>query len=177
MDRIKDHRQLAKNEGRSGLLEKNLLTEAMKNPIKTFLGIKDSLLTQRIFFEISLNFIDNFSHLNPIYIVNFAEKITDGYLDQFLWLECSQKTLIPLWAMPADTEINPYSFNKLKKKMNDIIKPGYKEKRNHTAIWKMDFYESVDNFDLILMDKILAKILNPFIISYITSKNNVKITT
>ena len=81
LDKIKKNNLFNKMDWRIGSLEQNLLQNAMNNPVNTFIGIKDSLLNQRIFSEVGLNFVDNFSYLNPVYIINFEEKITDGFLD------------------------------------------------------------------------------------------------
>jgi len=156
-------------------LEQNLLHTAMNNPLGTFLGIKDSILTQRIFSEISLAFIHNFSYLNPVYIITFAEKITDGYLDQYIWYECSQKILFPKWIKPSDKEINPYFINKFQNIIRNHRRINMYSVNHNLQIGKLEFCESSDNCDLILMEKILKKTLEPTVVSYVTSKNNVNL--
>ena len=47
--------------------------------------IKRHLLTQRAFKEVGIEFMDLYSHLIPVYDVEPLEKITDAYLDQYLW--------------------------------------------------------------------------------------------
>ena len=47
------------------------------------------------------------SHLVPVYDVEPLEKITDAYLDQYLWYEADKRRLFPPWIKPADTEPPP----------------------------------------------------------------------
>lgn len=43
----------------------------------------------------------------PVYDVEPLEKITDAYLDQYLWYEADKRRLFPPWIKPADTEPPP----------------------------------------------------------------------
>ena len=47
--------------------------------------------------------MDLYSHLVPVYDVEPLEKITDAYLDQYLWYEADKRRLFPQWIKPADT--------------------------------------------------------------------------
>ena len=51
--------------------------------------------------------MDLYSHLIPVYDVEPLEKITDAYLDQYLWYEADKRRLFPPWIKPADTEPPP----------------------------------------------------------------------
>ena len=51
--------------------------------------------------------MDFYSHLVPVYDVEPLEKITDAYLDQYLWYEADKRRLFPSWIKPADTEPPP----------------------------------------------------------------------
>ena len=174
LDYLKRTDSSNKKERAANSIEQNLLKNAMSSPINTLLGIKDSLLIQRIFSEIGMNFVDNFSYLNPVYIINFAERIVDGYLDQYLWYQCSENFLFPSWITPNDSQINPYSYFKFEKKIKNYLKSKNFRGKN-VKIGKIEYGESIDNLDLILMDKILIKILDPNLVSYVTLKNNVNL--
>ena len=108
--------------------------------------------------DLRSRFVDNFSYLNPVYIINFAERIVDGYLDQYLWYQCSENFLFPSWITPNDSQINPYSYFKFEKKIKNYLKPKNFRGKN-VKIGKIEYGESIDNLDLILMDKILIRIL------------------
>ena len=62
-----------------------LIEEAYDNPHECLVRVKKHLLTQRIFKEVGLDMMDFYSHLVPSYNVDPLEKITDAYLDQYLW--------------------------------------------------------------------------------------------
>ena len=51
--------------------------------------------------------MDLYSHLIPVYDVEPLEKITDAYLDQYLWYEADKRRLFPPWIKPADSEPPP----------------------------------------------------------------------
>lgn len=51
--------------------------------------------------------MDLYSHLIPVHDVEPLEKITDAYLDQYLWYEADKRRLFPPWIKPADTEPPP----------------------------------------------------------------------
>ncbi len=51
--------------------------------------------------------MDLYSHLIPVYDVEPLEKITDAYLDQYLWYEADKRRLFPPWLKPADLEPPP----------------------------------------------------------------------
>ena len=51
--------------------------------------------------------MDLYSHLVPVYDVEPLEKITDAYLDQYLWYEADKRRLFPPWIKPDDTEPPP----------------------------------------------------------------------
>lgn len=57
--------------------------------------------------QVGIEFMDLYSHLVPVYDVEPLEKITDAYLDQYLWYEADKRRLFPLWVKPSDTEPPP----------------------------------------------------------------------
>src|SRR4051812_11556083 len=64
-----------------------LIEQAYENPAEALARIKRHLLTMRTFKEVSIEFMDLYSHLIPVHDVEPLEKITDAYLDQYLWYE------------------------------------------------------------------------------------------
>lgn len=57
--------------------------------------------------QVGIEFMDLYSHLIPVHDVEPLEKITDAYLDQYLWYEADKRRLFPPWIKPADTEPPP----------------------------------------------------------------------
>ena len=43
----------------------------------------------------------------PVYDIEPLEKITDAYLDQYLWYEAEKRNLFPSWIKPSDSEPPP----------------------------------------------------------------------
>lgn len=70
-----------------------LIEQAYDNPHECLARVKKFLLTQRIFKEVGLEMMDYYSHLVPTYAVDPLEKITDAYLDQYLWYEADKRKL------------------------------------------------------------------------------------
>jgi len=72
-----------------------LIEQAYENPAEALARIKRHLLTMRTFKEVSIEFMDLYSHLIPVHDVEPLEKITDAYLDQYLWYEADKRKLFP----------------------------------------------------------------------------------
>ena len=87
--------------------ELGLIEKAYDNPHEALSRIKRHLLTQRAFKEVSIEFMDLYSHLIPVYEVEPLEKITDAYLDQYLWYESDERHLFSAWIKPCDSEPPP----------------------------------------------------------------------
>ncbi|TFY81935.1 hypothetical protein EWM64_g2075 [Hericium alpestre] len=81
-----------------------LIEQAYDNPHECLSRIKRLLLTQRAFKESGVEFFDTYNKLIPCYDIEPVEKITDAYLDQFLFFEADKRGLFPAWIKPADTE-------------------------------------------------------------------------
>ena len=64
--------------------------------------------------------MDLYSHLIPVYDVEPLEKITDAYLDQYLWYEADKRRLFPPWIKPADTEPPPLLVYKWCQGINNL---------------------------------------------------------
>jgi pre-mRNA-processing factor 8 len=62
--------------------------------------IKRLLLTQRAFKEVGIEFFDTYDKLIPCYDIEPVEKMTDAYLDQFLWYEADKRHLFPRGSSP-----------------------------------------------------------------------------
>jgi hypothetical protein len=56
----------------------------------------------------------------PVYEVEPLEKITDAYLDQYLWYECSKRGLFPNWVKPSDADPPPLLVYKWCNGMNNL---------------------------------------------------------
>ncbi|KAI5634602.1 PRP8 domain IV core domain-containing protein [Phthorimaea operculella] len=107
LERLKEAYSVKSRLNQSQREELGLIEQAYDNPHEALSRIKRHLLTQRTFREVGIEFMDLYSHLVPVYDVEPLEKITDAYLDQYLWYEADKRRLLPPWVKPADTEPSP----------------------------------------------------------------------
>ena len=61
-----------------------------------------------------------YSHLIPVYAIEPLEKITDAYLDQYIWYESDKRHLFPNWIKPSDTEPPPLLVYKWCQGINNL---------------------------------------------------------
>ena len=71
--------------------------------------------------QVSIEFMDLYSHLIPVYEIEPLEKITDAYLDQYLWYEADKRNLFPNWVKPADLEPPPFLVYKWCTGINNLV--------------------------------------------------------
>lgn len=128
LERLKEAYSVKSRLNQSQREELGLIEQAYDNPHEALSRIKRHLLTQRafkevsslrytvfyyylnlfsIFIQVGIEFMDLYSHLIPVYEVEPLEKITDAYLDQYLWYEADKRRLFPPWIKPSDTEPPP----------------------------------------------------------------------
>jgi len=70
-----------------------LIEQAYDNPHEALSRIKRHLLTQRgQFKEVGFEMLDLYNYMIPVYDINPLEKITDAYLDQYLWYEADKRS-------------------------------------------------------------------------------------
>ncbi len=96
------------------------LLQAYDNPHEALTRIKRHLLTQRTFKEVGIEFMDLYTHLLPVYAIDPLEKITDAYLDQYLWFEADKRHLFPNWIKPSDSEPTPLLVYKWCQGVNNL---------------------------------------------------------
>ncbi|KAJ2737919.1 Pre-mRNA-processing-splicing factor 8, partial [Coemansia sp. BCRC 34301] len=100
--------------------ELGLIESAFDAPHEALARIKRLLLTQRAFKEVGIEFMDMYSHLIPVFDIEPLEKITDAYLDQYLWYEADKRRLWAPWVKPADSEPAPLLVYKWCQGVNNL---------------------------------------------------------
>ena len=154
-----------------------LIEQAYDNPHEALSRIKRHLLTQRTFKEVEIEFMDMYSHLSPVYNVEPLEKITDAYLDQYLWYESDKRHLFPNWVKPADSEPPPllvYKFCQGINNLEDIW--DVDENGESVVLLQAQFEKMYEKIDLTLLNRLLRLIVDHNIADYMTAKNNVSIS-
>ncbi|CAK9437442.1 uncharacterized protein LODBEIA_P18200 [Lodderomyces beijingensis] len=152
-----------------------LIEQAYDNPHECLARVKKHMLTQRIFKEAGLEMMDFYSHLSPVYSIDPLEKITDAYLDQYLWYEADKRRLFPNWIKPADDEIAPLTVYKWCQGVNNLKDVWSTSHGECNVMFETSLTEFSEKVDFTLMSRLLRLIMDPNIADYLTSKNNINI--
>ncbi|KAF2840904.1 pre-mRNA processing splicing factor 8 [Patellaria atrata CBS 101060] len=152
-----------------------LIEQAYDSPGTTLARIKRFLLTQRAFKEVGIDMNDNYSTINPVYDIEPIEKITDAYLDQYLWYQADQRHLFPAWIKPSDSEVPPLLTYKWAQGINNLSKVWEYEDGECNVMIETQLSKVYEKIDLTLLNRLLRLIMDHNLADYITSKNNVQL--
>jgi pre-mRNA-processing factor 8 len=152
-----------------------LIEQGYDNPHETLSRIKRHLLTQRAFKEVNIAFMDLYSHLIPVYDIEPLEKITDAYLDQYLWLEADRRRLFPAWIKPADSEPAPLLAYKFCNGINNLTDVYETSEGECVVLLQSKLEKLYEKCDLTLLNRLLRLIVDHNLADYMTSKNNISI--
>lgn len=119
--------------------------------------------------------MDLYSHLIPVYDVEPLEKITDAYLDQYLWYEADKRRLFPPWVKPSDTEPPPLLVYKWCQGINNLQDVWSVAEGDCNVLLESKFEKLYEKIDLTLLNRLLRLIVDHNIADYMTAKNNVVI--
>ena len=156
--------------------ELGLIEQAYDNPHETLTRVKRHLLTQRSFKETTLEFMDLYSHLIPVYEIDPLEKITDAFLDQYLWYESDTRSLFPNWVKPADSEPPPVLVYRWCQGINNLHEVWETDDGQCLVLLESKFEKVYEKIDMTLLNRLLRLIVDHNIADYITAKNNVNIS-
>ncbi|KAF2872865.1 NUC071 domain-containing protein [Massariosphaeria phaeospora] len=152
-----------------------LIEQAYDSPGTTLARIKRFLLTQRAFKEVGIDMNDNYSSINPVYDIEPMEKITDAYLDQYLWYQADQRHLFPGWIKPSDSEVPPLLTYKWAQGINNLDKVWEYQDGECNVMIETQLSKVYEKIDLTLLNRLLRLIMDHNLADYITSKNNVQL--
>jgi len=175
LERLKEAYSVQNRLNQSQREELGLVEQAYDNPHEALSRIKRHLLTQRTFKEVQIEFMDMYSHLIPVYDVEPLEKITDAYLDQYLWYEADKRRLFPTWVKPADTEPPPLLVYKWCQGVNNLQDVWDTSEGECNVMLDTRFEKMYEKVDLTLLNRLLRLIVNQNLADYMSSKNNVVI--
>ncbi|AOA63379.1 U4/U6-U5 snRNP complex splicing factor [Komagataella phaffii CBS 7435] len=153
-----------------------LIEQAYDNPHECLARVKKFLLTQRVFKEVKLDMMDHYTHLVPVYEVDPLEKITDAYLDQYMWFEADRRRLFPNWIKPADSEVPPLLVYKWCQGINNIDEVWLTKEGECNVMLETSLNKLTEKMDFTFVNRLLRLIVDSNIADYMTSKNNVNIT-
>ena len=153
-----------------------LIEQAYDNTHECLSCIKRLLLTQRAFKESGIEFFDTYDKLIPCYDIEPVEKITDAYLDQFLFFEADKRGLFPAWIKPADTEPPPLLVYKWCQGINNLTDIWETSDGECNVMMETVFSKVYEKIDLTLLNRLLRLILDHNLADYSTAKNNTVLT-
>ncbi|KAF2727175.1 putative pre-mRNA splicing factor [Polyplosphaeria fusca] len=151
------------------------IEEAYDSPGTALARIKRFLLTQRNFKEVAVDMNDNYCSINPVYDIEPIEKITDAYLDQYLWYQADQRNLFPGWIKPSDTEVPPLLVYKWAQGINNLDRVWEYENGECSVLIETQLSKVYDKMDLTMLNRLLRLIMDHNLADYITGKNNVQL--
>ncbi|KAG0699153.1 Pre-mRNA-processing-splicing factor 8 [Chionoecetes opilio] len=175
LERLKEAYSVKSRLNQSQREELGLIEQAYDNPHEALSRIKRHLLTQRAFKEVGIEFMDLYSHLIPVYDVEPLEKITDAYLDQYLWYEADKRRLFPPWVKPGDSEPPPLLVYKWCQGINNLTDVWDTADGECNVMLESKFEKLYEKIDLTLLNRLLRLIVDHNIADYMTAKNNVDI--
>lgn len=152
-----------------------LIEQAYDSPGTTLTRIKRFLLTQRAFKEVGIDMNDNYSSINPVYDIEPIEKITDAYLDQYLWYQADQRHLFPAWIKPSDSEVPPLLTYKWAQGINNLNGVWETADGECNVMIETQLSKVYEKMDLTLLNRLLRLIMDHNLADYISSKNNVQL--
>ncbi|KXS97115.1 hypothetical protein AC578_2899 [Pseudocercospora eumusae] len=152
-----------------------LIEQAYDSPGTTLARIKRFLLTQRSFKEVGIDMNDNYSSINPVYDIEPIEKITDAYLDQYLWYQADQRRLFPAWIKPSDSEVPPLLTYKWAQGINNLSNVWSVDEGECNVMLETRLDKVYEKMDITLLNRLLRLIMDHNLADYISSKNNVQL--
>ncbi|CAI9112445.1 OLC1v1012897C1 [Oldenlandia corymbosa var. corymbosa] len=173
LERLKEAYSVAVRLNQLQREELGLIEQAYDNPHEALSRIKHHLLTQRQFIEVGIEFMDLYSYLIPVYEIEPLEKITDAYLDQYLWYEGDKRHLFPNWIKPADSEPPPLFVYKWCQGVNNLQDIWDTSEGQCVVMLQTKFEKFFEKIDLTMLNRLLRLVLDHNIADYVTAKNNV----
>eukprot|EP00746_Dinoflagellata_sp_MGD_P153981 gnl/MRDRNA2_/MRDRNA2_84578_c0_seq1.p1 gnl/MRDRNA2_/MRDRNA2_84578_c0~~gnl/MRDRNA2_/MRDRNA2_84578_c0_seq1.p1 ORF type:complete len:2332 (+),score=9.13 gnl/MRDRNA2_/MRDRNA2_84578_c0_seq1:810-6998(+) len=156
--------------------ELGLVEQAYDNPHECLTRIKRHLISQRSFKEIKIEFLDLYSHLVPISEIEPIEKITDAYLDQYIWFEANRRNLFPNWVKPSDNEPVPLLVYKWCHGINNCREVWDTTHGKCSVMLEFELKKLCQKMDLTLINRLLRLIVDQNLADYMTGKNNVVVS-
>lgn len=99
--------------------------------------------------------MDLYSHLVPVFEVEPLEKITDAYLDQYLWYEADKRRLFPNWIKPSDSEPPPLLVYKWCQGINNLQNVWEYSDGQNLVLLETKFEKVFEKVDLTLLNRLL----------------------
>ncbi len=103
--------------------------------------------------QVSIEFMDLYSHLISVHDIEPLEKITDSYLDQYIWFEADKRHLFPNWVKPADSEPPPLLVYKWCQGINNLTNVWETENGECVVMMQSTLEKLYEKIDLTLLNR------------------------
>lgn len=176
LERLRESFSIMSRLNQSQREELAWIEQAYDNPHEALARIKRHLLQQRAFKETEIYFMDLYSHIFPVYEIDALEKITDAYLDQYLWYEADRRRLFPNWIKPADSEPPPLLAYKWCQGINNLTDIWETSEGECVVVLQSQYEKLYEKIDLTLLNRLLGLVVDPILADYMTAKSNVTVS-
>ena len=156
LERLKEQYTVAVRLNQQQREELGLVEQAYDNPHEALNRIKRHLMSMRQFKEVSIEFMDLYSHLIPVYEIEPLEKITDAYLDQYLWFEAEKRHLFPAWIKPGDAEPPPQLVYKWCHAINNMTDIWDTADGDCVVMMQSQFVKMWEKVDIIMLNRYIT---------------------
>ncbi|KAK4538547.1 hypothetical protein CDCA_CDCA18G4572 [Cyanidium caldarium] len=169
--------------GRGDRLLAQAVEQAADQPRETLARIHHQLQHRRTFSPVSLHYQDD-ERLTPVHRVDAAERITDAFVDQYLWREASRRQLFPVWMQPADDALPPVQVHRLCERIaaqapvwwpkavpEEVSAPA--GQHACTAMVQVHLTQLAERVELVFLNRLLRLIVDEALADYLTAKCNV----
>ncbi|EAY02411.1 pre-mRNA processing 8 protein homolog PRP8 [Trichomonas vaginalis G3] len=156
--------------------ELGLIENAHDNPHEALIRIKRDFMTARAFREVKFTFLEHYTRVIPNYEIYALEKMTDAYLDQYLWYEADRRHLFPPWVQPSDLIPPPVLVHKWCERINSLVDAWNTEDGQTMVLVETSLEKFYEQIDLTFLNYMLRLVVDHNLADYMTSKNNVKIS-
>ena len=156
--------------------ELGLIKQTYDNPHD--LGrVKRIILVHKYFKEVTFELLNHYKYLMPIYSVEPLEKkITDSYLDQYLWHEADKRNMFPNLVKHSDAESPPLLVYKFCQGINNLYDILNFEGGQCNTLLEIQFDKIYEKMDLTLLNRLLRLVMDHNLSDYRTRKNNIEIS-
>ncbi|KNH06334.1 pre-mRNA-processing-splicing factor 8-like protein [Perkinsela sp. CCAP 1560/4] len=148
------------------------IEEAFNNPQTTINKIKRKLLQMRTFKCVSIEYVDYFTRMFPVYDVDVDEKIVDAYLYQYISFEAHRRGLFPAWVKPSDDLPNPARLYNWCNDLNSIPDVWRTAQGERTVYVEAKLENLSENIESALLNQILRLVVDKNLADYMMARNN-----
>ena len=173
LNRLRMQHNLANRLTQSEREEQKRIEDAFDNPQEALNRIRESLARDRTFSNVQVEYIDNYSTLAPIYVVDPQRKMVDAFLDQYLWYEASRGGLFPNWVKPSDLEPAPLLVHQWCQAINGTPQVWSTSSGEVNVLLQAQLDNFFENVDWTLMRSLLCLVVHPMLAEYLCARHDV----